>query len=137
MRKSQDLYVAVNVEEYVKILGTHEYNLSSRKYAKYECIDCTCTLDIETSNKDEDGFLYAVQCNIDGENCQVRYIEDFIDLAERLVEEMGLCLERRLVFYVHNLGYEQWYLIQILGEAWGIDSALYINEYKEWRKKNG
>ena len=130
MRKSQDLYVSTGVEEYIGVLGTHEYSVAAKKHAKYEYIDCTCTLDIETSNKDEDGFLYAIQCNIDGENCQVRYIEDFIDLAERLVEEMGLCLERRLVFYVHNLGYEQWYLIQILGEAWGIDSALYTKPHK-------
>lgn len=130
MRKSQDLYVSTGVEEYIGVLGTHEYSVAAKKHAKYEYIDCTCTLDIETSNKEEDGFLYASQCNIDGENCQVRYIEDFIGLAERLTEEMGLCLERRLVFYIHNLGYEQWYMIQILGEQWGIDSALYTKPHK-------
>ena len=140
MRKSQDLYVCTSdIEMYNVLDQLPEWQIVSKRFSKIEYIDCTCTLDIETYNQPEDGYLYTIQFNIRGQNCLVRYVEDYISLCDRLVGSLHLSEERHLVFYVHNLGYEIQYLIQLLSEQWGLPSVLLTKSHKplyvKW--KNG
>ena len=106
MRKSQDLWVCTSPSEMYNTLDQMpEWQIVGKQaYSKIKYIDVTATLDIETFNQPEDGYIYTIQANIRGQNFLCRYVEDFIDLCDRLVESLHLSEELRLVFYVHNLG---------------------------------
>lgn len=126
MRRIDDLYVCEAPEEFVKTLEAHfdKKPYRYRKYGKKCCIDLTCTLDIETyvpllpDDSAPDGWIYSIQINVDGVNCVVRYVEDFLEVCSELVKNFRLSENRQLVFYVHNLGYEYFWLSQILRQAW-------------------
>lgn len=131
MRICDDLAVCETVEETIEELSKQQFNVVSRhRKSKSSYVDITCTLDIETTNTEVDGFLYSIQTNIAGVNTVFRYVEDFIELCEYLIKEMALCEERRLVFYVHNLSYEHFYLTQILESVWGMPEYLFTKPKK-------
>lgn len=131
MRKSQDLMCCTTPDELIWQLGKREYYcVRKNNRAKAEYVNITCTLDIETTNTETDGFLYSIQMNIGGINCLVRYIEDFIEIVHKLVDNFGLNPERKLIFYVHNLGYEHMYLTQIMREEFGLADILLTKSRK-------
>lgn len=132
MRRSQDLWVSTTPDcMYNRLDKLPPWRLVSRKrYAKTEYVDCTCTLDIESYNTKEDGWIYSIQLNIRGINMVVRYVEDLISLLERLIDALQLGADRRLVLYIHNLGYEQYYLYQILSARWGLPDILLTKPHK-------
>lgn len=102
-------------------------------------VDSTVTLDIETTNTMDDGFLYSIQMCMDGKCVVVRYVEDLIEILDGLVKNLILTPERRLVIYVHNLGYEYMYLGQILMAEYGLEEMLLTKSRKPLyiRLKNG
>ena len=79
---------------------------------KVEYINLACGFDIETTSTVIDGekaaFMYIWMVGI-GEDEPVYYgrtWEEFYKLCCDLKEKLGLNVNRRLVIYVHNLGYE-------------------------------
>lgn len=126
MRVIDDLIVSETPQEFYSALDSHfnKHPFDYRKYGRKCFIDLTCTLDIETcvpveaDGEAPDGWIYSIQINVDGVNCVVRYVEDFIEICELLIEGFGVTPEKRLVFYVHNLGYEYYWLSQILRHVW-------------------
>lgn len=79
---------------------------------KVEYINMPCGFDIETSSvmigEDKAAFMYIWMIGI-GENNPVYYgrtWEEFLDVCSTLQNKLGLSEDKRLVVYVHNLGYE-------------------------------
>lgn len=102
---------------------------SSKQFAaKY--LDITCTFDIETTNTDTDGFAYSWQTCIGGEVIVPRYFEDWAAVIETLVDKWHVSSKQRLVLYVHNLGYEHQYIMQLLSARWGVADTLYTKSRK-------
>lgn len=131
MRKSQDTYCATCTDEFVSLLEPLEYECTRKnRRGKVWYVDVTATLDIETTNTPDDGFLYTIQLCIAGQCVLFRYVEDWIDCMQRIMDGMELNQERRLVLYVHNLGYEWYYMVQIMREAWGEPEGLYTKARK-------
>ena len=132
MRKSQDMWVCTNVlESQEKMREIATWNIVySKKHAKIGYVDVTATLDIETTNTEDDGYLYTIQFNIGGQNVLFRYVEDFMQFMDWLGDELRLDDERRLIFHIHNLGYEQFYLIQALSAEWGEPNILLTRPHK-------
>lgn len=130
MRKSHDMWVSTSPTEYLDIICHMSPKSVRKRFSKNYYIDVTSTLDIETTNTDDDGFLYTIQMNIAGENCLVRYIEDYISIMDNIVEKWNITPHNALVQYIHNLGYEFFYMIQVLLEQWEIESALYVKPKK-------
>jgi hypothetical protein len=95
-----------------------------------EYIDTTCTFDIETTNDDADGFAYSFQTCVGGVVVVPRYFEDWAEIVETLCNKWHITDKRKLVVYVHNLGYEFTYLIQLLTLRWGDCKALYTKSRK-------
>jgi hypothetical protein len=95
-----------------------------------EYIDTTCTFDIETTNGDADGFAYSFQTCVGGVVVVPRYFEDWAEMVETLCDKWRVTDKRKLVLYVHNLGYEFTYLIQLLTLRWGDCKALYTKSRK-------
>jgi hypothetical protein len=95
-----------------------------------EYIDTTCTFDIETTNDDADGFAYSFQTCVGGVVVVPRYFEDWSEIMETLCDKWHITDKRKLVVYVHNLGYEFTYLIQLLTLRWGDCKALYTKSRK-------
>ena len=134
MRQSQDMLVGETVSEVLDKITLPKFVHKRRQRGQYgkqkDYADITCTLDIETTNTDDDGFLYTIQGNIGGVNFVYRYINDFVLLIDAICDRWNLTENRRIVLYVHNLGYEFMYLSQILAAAWGIKKALYTARRK-------
>lgn len=131
MRKSQDLMCCTQPEELIWQMSKRDYYcVRKNNHAKAEYINLTCTLDIETTNTESDGFLYTIQANFGGVNVLVRYIEDWLHIVDMLVEKFELNPERKLVIYVHNLGYEHMYLTQIMRERYGLSDILLTKSRK-------
>lgn len=83
-----------------------------RTNKKIEYLNVPCGFDIETSSTYMQGekvsFIYAWGFSI-GVEAPVYYgrnWEQFLELCDYLQEAYGLNSERRLIVYVHNLGYE-------------------------------
>lgn len=134
MRRSRDLQVCTTTAELLHLIKCPYSVKKPNKRGKHKnntkFYDITCTLDIETTNLDADGFLYTIQFCIDGVCCVLRYVEDFIECVEFIITKWHITENQRLVFYVHNLGYEFVYLSQILAREWGIKRALYTASRK-------
>jgi hypothetical protein len=95
-----------------------------------EYVDTTCTFDIETTNGDADGFAYSFQTCVGGVVVVPRYFEDWAEMMKTLCDKWRVTDKRKLVLYVHNLGYEFTYLIQLLTLRWGDCKALYTKSRK-------
>lgn len=131
MRKSQDLKCYTQPEELIWQMSKRNYYcVRKNNRTKVEYVNLTCTLDIETTNTELDGFLYTVQANFGGINVLVRYVEDWLDIVDKLVENFELNPERKLVIYVHNLGYEHIYLTQIMRDRYGLADILLTKSRK-------
>lgn len=134
MRKSQDLWVSTTPAEASQAVSDVAPARVSKKNGKkkdLEYIDLTCTLDIETTSPDKnDGFMYAIQFNVGGVNAGFRYIEDFIEFVNFLTEKWSLSRFCRLVFYVHNLGFEHMFLTQIFDKHWHLNKILLTKKRK-------
>lgn len=80
---------------------------------KIEYLNIESAFDIETSsvklmNDEKSAFMYIWMFGIGFEN-EVYYgrtWEEFLELCKLLQNVYGLCAEKRLIVYVHNLGYE-------------------------------
>lgn len=132
MRKSQDLWVCTSVGEMIAELAKNEYTIVSRRVHRHkiEFVDVTCTLDIEDYATEADGWIYSIAICLDGKRVVLRYMEDVIELFDRLEEELRLGKDRRLVVYVHNLGHEFFHMSQLLVDAWGKPKALFVKPRK-------
>lgn len=100
-------------------------------------VDLTCTLDIETTNTQEDGFIYSIALCIAGECIVVRYVEDLISILKTMITHFRLSDKRHIVIYVHNLGYEHMYLTQILSDVFERKSILLTGARKPLTIKYG
>ena len=113
MRFSQDIMVCETAGEFMSYMDFKPRTVFQRgKHVEY--IDTTCTFDIETTNSDIDGFAYSFQTCIDGVVVVPRYFEDWAEIIETLCDKWRVTEKRKLIIYVHNLGYEFTYLIQLL-----------------------
>ena len=129
MRLSQDVMTYEALGEALPLLDYKPTTAFQRgKHVEY--IDVTCTFDIETTNSDEDGFAYSFQTCIGGLVVVPRYFEDWAELIETLCDKWRVTEKRKLIIYVHNLGYEFTYLIQLLTLRWGDCKALYTKSRK-------
>lgn len=139
MRISQDIKIAETLPELLPMLGkapaavvkkAGRMKKGERRYTQKRYLDITCTFDIETTNNDEDGFAYSFQTCIGGAVVVPRYFEDWLEIMETLVDKWHVTEKKRLVVYVHNLGYEYTYLIQLLCDRWGDAKVLYTKSWK-------
>lgn len=129
MRLSQDVMTYEALDEALPLLDYKPTTVFQRgKHGEY--VDVTCTFDIETTNSDEDGFAYSFQTCIGGLVVVPRYFEDWAELIETLCDKWRVTEKRKLIIYVHNLGYEFTYLIQLLTLRWGDCKALYTKSRK-------
>lgn len=131
MRESQGVLVSECLAEYLPRLVRPQKvkRTKGRKYmASY--LDITATFDIETTNTDTDGFAYSWQTCIGGVVIVPRYFEDWAEMLETLVDKWGVNEKNRLVLYVHNLGYEHQYIMQLLTARWGLADSLYTKSRK-------
>lgn len=130
MRYVEDIKVAETVEEFNTLYKGRSIFFHSRDSRSTRYADITATLDIETTNTPDDGFIYSIQCCIDGVTAVFRYVEDFINLMEEFSDRCHLNMEKRMVLYVHNLGYENHYLTPILHNAWSLKKSLFVKSRK-------
>lgn len=125
MRRSQDLQVCTTAAEALEAFRRLKPVKVRRRRGKRYYINLTATLDIETTNTEEDGFAYSFAMNIGGINMVVRYIEELEEVIDGLIDSWSLGGSDYLSIYIHNLGYEYQYMAQILHEDWTIKNALY------------
>lgn len=129
MRFSQDIMVCETAGEFMSYMDFKPRTAFQRgKHVEY--VDTTCTFDIETTNGDADGFAYSFQTCVGGVVVVPRYFEDWAEMVETLCDKWRVTDKRKLVLYVHNLGYEFTYLIQLLTLRWGDCKALYTKSRK-------
>lgn len=80
---------------------------------KIDYLNLSCALDIETTSTTLSGgvkaafmYVWAIQIGVGSEVIYGRTWGELVDILERLSTELELFENRRLVIYVHNLGYE-------------------------------
>lgn len=133
MRECGGEQIAESKAEFLAMLGipkTVQERCKKNARPKPKYLDVTCTFDIETTNTDTDGFAYSFQTCIGGAVVVPRYFEEWADIMETLVDKWSITERKRLVVFVHNLGYEYTYLIQMLCDRWGDCKALYTKSRK-------
>lgn len=80
------------------------------------------TFDIETTTIDSDipyGFMYHWQIDLAGDVITGRTWEEWLLFLDKISEIYGISDDRRLVIYVHNLGYEFQFMRDFLEEHFG------------------
>lgn len=96
---------------------------SKRSRSAY--VDDFMTFDIETTTEGEScGYMYVWQACIGSYTVVGRTYADLENLLTLLVNKCGLDGKRRIIIYVHNLGYESYYLSQLLAESFGAPEML-------------
>ena len=95
------------------------------KRSKVVYVNDFITFDIETTTEDEScGYMYVWQACVGPYTVVGRTYADLENLLTLLVNKCGLDGKRRIVIYVHNLGYEAYYLSQLLAESFGAPEML-------------
>lgn len=130
MRTTQGVQVSETTKEYLSRLARPKAAKNGYRKGAVRYLDVTATFDIETTNTDDDGFPYSWQTCIGGETIVPRYFEDWVEMLETLVNKWHVNEKTRLVLYVHNLGYEHQYIMQLLAARWGLADALYTKSRK-------
>lgn len=132
MRKSQDMWCCTTIEEFIQVLNKHVFSVATKKRGKHktEYIDVTATLDIEDYADAEDGYIYSIALCLDNERVELRYMEDVLELFNRLENEFMLGDDRKLIVYVHNLGHEHYHMTQFLAREWGVPKILLTRSTK-------
>ena len=91
---------------------TRKYNYHTKTSVEY--LNIECSFDIETSSTyTKDGkkfaFMYLWGFGIGEHGDYLKYgrtWEEFHELLNHVANELNITINRRLVIYVHNLGYE-------------------------------
>lgn len=118
-----DRVAALTVEEFPFFQIPERSRRSNNKQITY--LQTFATFDIETTtiqpdpDKAPEGFMYHWQMNIGGVNVYGRRWEEWLDLMREISEWCNLSPERRMVVYVHNLGYEFQFIKDFLIEDLG------------------
>ena len=98
------------MQELVRNLEKIEVVKSRRKKENISYINIPCAFDIETSSFYENGnkraCMYVYAFGIDSYIKLGRTREEFINDVNFLVSYFNLSLSKRLIIYIHNLGYE-------------------------------
>lgn len=84
--------------------------------------DSICTFDIETTSLDRErpvGYMYHWQMCIDGICVYGRRWEEWIEFMEMLHETYQTSETRKLIIYVHNLGFEFQFIRRFLDKYMG------------------
>lgn len=107
-----------------KFAREHEFTRKSKR-SKSSYIDDFITFDIETTTEDEScGYMYVWQACLGRYTVVGRTYADLEYLLTLIVNKCGLDGKRRIIIYVHNLGYEAYYLSQLLAESFGAPKML-------------
>lgn len=85
-----------------KVIGTNK---------KISYINLSCCIDIETSsfydnNFEKVGLPYCFTLGINGHSYLGRTKDDLLNLLSFIIDTFALSKDRRLIFFIHNLGYE-------------------------------
>ena len=129
MRRCEDLEVCETAQEFLQRLPPCPSCCKS-KQAKHKYIDVTSCFDTETTNTQEIGFIWSYQINVGGLNAVVRTYPQFVEILQGLVTAWGINSGKRLKIHVHNLGYETYYLAQLLQESFGVKSIMFTSSHK-------
>lgn len=103
-------YTPDQFEEFANEIGDNFKLLKTNK--KIEYYNIPCSFDIETSSlylgkdKTKASIMYEWTLGINWIVMIGRTWEEFIDVTTRMVEHFQLNGDRRLIIYVHNLGFE-------------------------------
>lgn len=132
MRRCNDLTVCETAQEFLQrlpvcppVVYQDSYHKRKQKY-----VDVTACLDTETTNTQEDGFIWSYQLNVGGLNAVVRTYPEFVAILSGIVQAWHITGGKRLKIHVHNLGYESYYLMQLLHDTYGVESALFTSSHK-------
>ena len=130
MKQSQGVAVCETLGELLPRLVRPKTVRKHGKQFAPDYLDITATFDIETTNTEKDGFPYSWQMCFGGVVVVPRYFEDWAEILETLVDKWNISSKRRLVLYVHNLGYEHQYIMQLCASRWGLADVLYTKSRK-------
>lgn len=107
-----------------KFAREHEFTRKSKR-SKAVYVDDFITFDIETTTEDEScGYMYVWQACVGPYTVVGRTYSDLENLLTLIVNKCGLDSKKRMIIYVHNLGYESYYLSQLLSESFGAPDFL-------------
>lgn len=107
-----------------KFAREHEFTRKSKR-SKVVYIDDFITFDIETTTEDEScGYMYVWQACVGRYTVVGRTYDDLENLLMLVVKKCGLDNQHRIIIYVHNLGYEAYYLSQSLTQSFGASEMI-------------
>ena len=108
-----DIFKIINkfdkLSEFKKYIQNLKYKvINTNKKISY--INLPCTIDIEVSsfyyNGEKVGLMYAFTLGINGHSYLGRTKDDLLNLIAFIIDTFKLSKDRRLIFYIQNLGYE-------------------------------
>lgn len=107
-----------------KFAREHVFTRKSKR-SKAVYIDDFVTFDIETTTEDEScGYMYVWQACLGRYTVVGRTYADLECMLTLIVNKCGLDEKHRIIIYVHNLGYEAYYLSQMLAQSFGVSEML-------------
>ena len=114
--ESFSLYGLIETNKFIDNLAKSEIPYINKKEklngnkVNVEYVNLPAAFDIETSSfymhKDKMACMYIWQLGINGRVIYGRTWEEFTYIINKIVDIIGLGLERRLIVFVHNLSYE-------------------------------
>lgn len=100
----------LGLQQFFEEVSENELPIVSTPKGKIEYYNIPCSFDIETSsmtiNDEKFACMYLWAFGINGSVIVGRTWEEFNKLIEEVVSQLELSLSRRLICYIHNLGYE-------------------------------
>lgn len=99
--------------ERTQLTKTTEFDAYRKKTIVKEYYNIPASFDIETTNMDDTktSYMYIAQVNINGHSTYVRTWQEFARLLAQVAKIYELGPNRRMVFYIHNMGFEMSFLM--------------------------
>ena len=105
------------LSEFKEYISTLNYKVIHTN-KKIDYINLSCTIDIETSsfydtNNEKVGLMYCFTLGVNGRSYFGRTIDDLLSLLSFIIDSFKLSKNKRLIFYIQNLGYEFQFFMKI------------------------
>lgn len=122
--KSTTLTTYVNVNEFLSYCDFISYleqlsneNIFIKSNKKIEYANVPCVIDLETTsfydeNKNKCACMYCGTIGVNGRSYLFRTYTELMTILTTIQNIYGLCKDRRMIFYIHNLSFDFQFLIK-------------------------
>lgn len=119
------IYKATDIKDILSVALNEKNVIGNNKGCKFYNVPCAFDIEVSSFYRDKDGNTYTYEqhtkLGVKLEKCSIMYVwqfgingyiimgrtwQEFTQMCSDIVRTLGLCKDKKLIIYIHNLSYE-------------------------------